>query len=75
MLCVIPAKAYVPGVGIEVTLNVTVKFKHVQPCPYSDWEILTENPVNVKVVSESETKLTDAFTAVKQYTVKILYSF
>ncbi|NJE07081.1 hypothetical protein E3E31_00740 [Thermococcus sp. M39] len=72
LLCVIPAKVYVPEAGTEVTLNVTVKFKHAQPCPYSDWEILTENPVNVEVVSESETKLTDAYTAVKQYTVKVL---
>lgn len=72
LLCVVPAKAYVPEAYTEVTINVTVKFKHVQPCPYPDWKILTENPVNVEVVNESETKLVDAYTAVKQYTVKVL---
>lgn len=72
LLCVIPAKAYVPEVGTEVTINVTVKFKHAQPCPYSDWKITTENLTNVEIVGESETKLSDPYTAFKQYTVKVL---
>ncbi|GAB6101529.1 hypothetical protein JCM16138_07520 [Thermococcus atlanticus] len=72
LLCVIPAKAYVPKAGTEVTINVTVKFKHAQPCPYPDWKIIAENPTNVEVVNESETRLLDQYTAFKQYTVKVL---
>nr|QEK15830.1 hypothetical protein FPV09_05445 [Thermococcus aciditolerans] len=72
VLCVVPAEAYVPRPGTDVTLNVTVKFKHAQPCPYSDWEILVENPDNVRVVDETETELTDPYTAFKQYTVEVL---
>jgi len=72
LLCVVPAKAYVPESGTEVTLNVTVKFKHAQPCPYSDWKILTENPRNVEIVSEGKTELKDPYTAFKQYTVRVL---
>ncbi len=72
LLCVTPAKIYVPNPGEEVTINVTIKFKHAQPCPYSDWKILTENAKNVKIVEETETKLVDPYTAVKQYKVKVL---
>lgn len=72
LLCVVPAKVYVPESGTEVTLNATVKFKHAQPCPYSDWKILTENPKNVEIVKETETKLVDPYTAFKQYTVKVM---
>ncbi|WP_237698706.1 hypothetical protein [Pyrococcus yayanosii] len=72
LLCVVPAEVYVPKTGIEVTLNVTVKFKHAQPCPCSDWQILTENPKNVEVIDETETELKDPYTAFKQYVVKVL---
>lgn len=72
LLCVVPAEAYVPEPGTEVILNVTVKFKHAQPCPYSDWEIVTENPENVEVINETETELLDPYTAFRQYAVRVL---
>ncbi|ANF23604.1 hypothetical protein A7C91_06880 [Thermococcus piezophilus] len=68
----VPAEAYVPEPGTEVILNVTVKFKHAQPCPYSDWEIVTENPENVEVINETETELLDPYTAFRQYAVRVL---
>ncbi|ASJ17014.1 hypothetical protein A3L04_07990 [Thermococcus chitonophagus] len=72
ILCVVPAKAYVDEPGKVVTLNVTVRFKHAQPCPYSDWKILVENSKNVEVIEETETKLEDPYTAFKQYKIKVL---
>ncbi len=72
MLFVVPGEAYVEKPGTLVTLNVTVRFKHAQPCPYSDWKITAENPENVEVVKETKTELKDAYTAFKQYTVKVL---
>ena len=72
ILYVVPGEAYVEKPGTLITLNVTVKFKHAQPCQYSDWKITTENPVNVEVVNETKTELKDAYTAFKQYTVKVL---
>ncbi|WP_456421060.1 hypothetical protein [Thermococcus sp.] len=72
ILYVVPGEAYVEKPGTPVILNVTVKFKHAQPCPYSDWKITVENPENVEVVNETKTELRDAYTAFKQYTVKVL---
>ncbi|WP_457752919.1 hypothetical protein [Thermococcus sp.] len=72
MLCVVPGEAYVPNAGKTVTLNVTVKFKHAQPCPYSDWRIVAENLRNVEIVKETKTELKDPYTAFKQYIVKVL---
>ncbi|WP_148267267.1 hypothetical protein [Thermococcus cleftensis] len=72
ILYVVPGKAYVERAGTLVTVNVTVKFRHAQPCPYSDWKITVENPKNVEVVNETKTELKDAYTAFKQYTVKVL---
>ncbi|WP_297062819.1 hypothetical protein [Thermococcus sp.] len=72
VLYVVPAQAYVEKPGALVTVNVTVKFKHAQPCPYSDWRITVENPKNVEVVNETKTELKDSYTAFKWYTVKVL---
>jgi len=72
ILYVVPGEAYVEKPGTTVTLNVTVKFKHAQPCQYSDWKITAEKPENVEVVSETKTELKDPYTAFKQYTVRVL---
>jgi hypothetical protein len=72
ILYVVPAEAYVEKPGTLVTINVTVKFKHAQPCPYPNWKITIENPENVEVVNETKTVLKDPYTAFKQYTVKVL---
>ncbi len=71
-LIVCPIKAYVSKVGAEVRINVTVKFKHAQPCPYSNWEILIEDVRGAEVVSESRTTLVNAYTATKYFIVKVL---
>jgi len=36
LLYVVPAEAYVVEISVEITINVTVNFKHTQsPCPHS----------------------------------------
>ncbi|WP_457741340.1 hypothetical protein [Thermococcus sp.] len=72
ILYVVPREVYVEKPGTLVTLNVTVKFKHAQPCPYSTWKITIENPKNVEIVNETKTILKDPYTAFKQYTLKVL---
>ena len=71
ILYVTPAKVYVPKVNEIVSIYVTVKLKHSQPCK-GDWKILAENLNNVVIVKESGVRLVNLYTAEKQYRVKVL---
>ncbi len=71
-LIVCPSKVYVSSSGSEVRINVTVKFKHAQPCPYSSWKILLENINGAELISGSRTTLVNAYTASKYYVIKVL---
>jgi len=71
-LIVTPAKAYVASPGMDVYVNVTVKFFHAQPCPHPGWKITLENLRNVKVVYTGETKLVNSYTAEKTYKLEVL---
>jgi len=71
ILYVTPAKVYVPKVNEIVSIYVTVKLKHSQPCK-GDWKILAENLNNVVIVEETSVRLLDSYTAEKQYRVKVL---
>jgi len=71
VLYVTPAKVYVPRVNEIISVNVTIKFKHPQPCR-GNWKILTENLNNVAIVKETSVRLLDSYTAEKQYKVKVL---
>ncbi len=70
-LIVCPSEIFVSEAGIIVRVNITVKFKHAQPCPYSDWEISVGTPSNAEIVNESKTELVDPYTAVKYFYIRI----
>ncbi len=71
-LIVTPAKAYVSSPGMDVYVNVTVKFFHAQPCPHPGWKITLENLNDVKVVYTGETRLINSYTAEKTYKLEVL---
>ena len=70
-LIVCPSKIFSSKAGIVVRVNITVKFKHAQPCPYSNWKISVGTPSNAEIVNESKTELVDPYTAVKYFYIRI----
>ncbi len=81
-LIVCPSEIFISKSGIIVRVNITVKFKHAQPCPYSNWEISIGTPSNAEIINESETELVDPYTATKYYirvqgngTVTVVYEY
>ena len=71
VLYVTPAEIYVSKAGTVVTVNVTVKFRHAQPCMYPDWKISAEASGGVEIIGETKTTLKDPYTAFKQYTLNV----
>ncbi len=63
-LIVCPSEMFLSKAGITVRVNITVKFKHAQPCPYSNWKINVGTPSNAEIINESKTELVDPYTAV-----------
>lgn len=70
-LIVCPSEIFISKAGITVRVNITVKFKHAQPCPYSNWKISIGTPSNAEIVNESKTELVDPYTAVKYFYIRI----
>ena len=62
-------KGYVNDV---VTVKITVKFRHPQPCPYPDWKITYELMGDAEVIEESDVELISRLEAVKTLKIKIL---
>jgi len=70
-LIVCPSEVFVSKAGIVVRVNITVKFKHAQPCPYNNWRIIIGTPSNAEIINESKTELTDPYTATKYFYIRI----
>ncbi len=71
-LIVCPSLIHFSKLGVKVRINITVKFRHPQPCPHSSWKIILENINKCKVVSESRTTLINSYTASKYYIIELL---
>ncbi len=71
VLYVTPADVHVSEAGTIITVNVTVKFRHAQPCRYPDWRIDAKGSGGVSIVEETKTVLKDPYTAFKQYTANV----
>ncbi len=70
-LIVCPSEIFVSKSGVIVRVNITVKFKHAQPCPYSNWKISIGTPSNAEVINESKTELVDPYTATKYLYIRV----
>jgi len=70
-LIVCPSTIFTSKAGIVVRVNITIKFKHAQPCPYSSWKVSVGTPSNAEIINESKTELVDPYTATKYFYLRI----